>query len=146
MVKAKDFWNYLCEELDYRFFAGVACSGLNPLYKKMNSKFMHYIPAVNERIGLGLVSGAYMAGYKGALLMDMVFAYDINSFIKFSIDNEIPLLIIGYSEAEGLELIYDLPLAFIVDDSFKKDVHHVVSRSESEKTLGLIIIEKGVLI
>lgn len=78
--------------------------------------------------------------------MDMVFAYDINSFIKFSIDNEIPLLIIGYSEAEGLELIYDLPLAFIVDDSFKKDVHHVVSRSESEKTLGLIIIEKGVLV
>ena len=23
MVKAKDFWEYLCEELDYRFFAGV---------------------------------------------------------------------------------------------------------------------------
>ena len=69
MVKAKDFLNYLCKELDYRFFAGVACPGLSPLYKKMDSEFMHYVPAVNERIGLGLVSGAYMAGYKGCLLM-----------------------------------------------------------------------------
>ena len=91
MVKAKDFWNYLCEELDYRFFAGVACPGLSPLYKKMDSKFMHYIPAVNEKIGLGLVSGAYMAGYKGALLMDMEFAYDITSFIRFNVNNRIPL-------------------------------------------------------
>jgi len=145
MVKAKEFWNYLCEELDYRFFAGVACPGLSPLYKKMNSKFMHYIPAVNEKIGLGLVLGAQMAGYRGALLMDMTFVNDINNFIKFSIDNGIPLLIIGYSEVEDLELIYDLPLTFIMGDSFKKDIHHVVSRSESEKTPGLIIIEKGVL-
>lgn len=145
MVKAKDFWNYLCGDLNYRFFSGVVCSGLSPLYKKMDSKVMHYIPAVNERIGLGLVSGAYMAGYKGGLLMDVKFAYDINSFLTFNVDNKIPLLVIGYSEDENLLLSYDFPVAFIMDEFFEKDVARVAARSEKEKIPGLIIIEKGVL-
>jgi len=143
MVKAKDFWQYLCEELNYRFFAGVACPGLSPLYKKMNSKFMHYVPAVNERVGLGLVSGAYMSGFKGALLIDMKFVYDITSAVKFNVENRIPLLIIGYSDSEESILTYDFPVGYISDDSFKVDVHRVSQQSESEKVPGVIVIEKG---
>jgi hypothetical protein len=144
MIKAKDFWNYLCEELDYRFFAGVACPGLSPLYKKMNSKLMHYIPAVNEKIGLGLVSGAYMAGYKGGLLMDMSFAYDLTSFIKFNINNRIPLLVIGYGDKDSL-LTYDFPSEFINSQTFEKKIKKVAAASESEKIPGLVVIGKGVL-
>jgi len=144
MIKAKDFWNYLCEELDYRFFAGVACPGLSPLYKKMNTKFMHYIPAVNERIGLGLISGAYMAGYKGGLLMDMTFAYDLTSFIRFNVNNRIPLLVIGYGDKDS-NLTYDFPSEFISSASFDKKIKKVAVASESEKVPGLIIIKRGIL-
>jgi len=145
MVKAKDFWNYLCGELDYRFFAGVACPGLSPLYKKMNSRFMHYVPAVNERAALGLVSGAYMSGLKGALLMDMKFIYDITSAVKFNVENRIPLLIIGYSDSEESILSYDFPVGYIMDDSFAEDMYIVSSRSEKDKVPGVVVIEKGVL-
>ena len=146
MVKAKDFWNYLCKELDYRFFAGVACPGLVPLYKKMNAKIMHYIPAANEKIALGLVSGAYLSGFKGGLLMDMRFIYDLTDSFKFNVDYRIPLLVIGYSADENAEFLsYNFPSAFITDESFKEDVQRVASRSESEESPGLIIIEKGTL-
>ena len=43
MVKAKEFWNYLCGELGYKFFSGVACPGLSPLYKEMDSKIKEKI-------------------------------------------------------------------------------------------------------
>lgn len=146
MVKAKDFWNYLCEELDYRFFAGVVCPGFAPLYKKMNAKIMHYIPAANERIALGMVSGAYYAGLKGGILMDMKFAYDLTSLFNFNIDYKIPFLVIGYNgEDDNVYLAFDFPSASIMNDSFEKDIQRVVSRSESEKVPGLIVIEKGAL-
>ena len=145
MVKAIEFWNYLCKELDYRFFAGVACPGLEPLYKKMNSKLMHYIPAVNERVGLGLVSGAYMAGFKGGLLMDMSFAYDLTSFITFNVNNKIPLLIIGYGKRDST-LTYDFPSEFINGPTFDKKIRKVATASEFEKVPGLIVIKEGVLL
>ena len=144
MVKAKEFWDYLCKDLDYRFFAGVACPGLVPLYKKMSSAFMHYVPAANERIALGLVSGAYVAGLKGGLLIDMRFAYDLTSLFKFNVDYGIPLLVIGYNgEEEDAFLAYDFPVGFIVGDSFKEDLQRVVSRIEEENVPGLITFEKG---
>ncbi len=145
MVKARDFWDYLCGELDYRFFAGVACRGLSPLYKKMNSKFMHYVPAANERIALGLISGAYIAGLKGCLLMDMKFKDDISSFLKFNVGYRIPFLVIGYSELEEEKLIYDFPTTYILDGEFKDDVQRVAAKSESESVPGLIVIEGDVL-
>ena len=98
MVKAKDFWDYLCMDLGYRFFSGVVCPGLMPLYRKMSSDFMHYIPAANERIALGLVSGAYMSGFKGGVLMEGKSLSDIQRLLNFNLTNKIPLLIIGYGE------------------------------------------------
>jgi len=38
--------NVLIAGLNYRFFAGVPCKELKPLYESMSTKFMHYIPAV----------------------------------------------------------------------------------------------------
>jgi len=144
MVKAEDFWNYLCIDKDYRFFTGVACPGLAPLYKKMNAEIMHYIPAANERIALGLVSGAHTAGLKGALLMDMRFAYDLTNVFGFNIDYKIPFLIIGYGDKDSY-LAYDFPRAVITSDNFKKKTNTVIKQVENEKVPGAIIITGGVL-
>jgi sulfopyruvate decarboxylase TPP-binding subunit len=145
MVKAKEFWEYLCKELEYRFFAGVACKGLNPLYKKMNSDIMHYIPAANERIALGLIAGAYVGGFKGGLLMDMRFKNDITTFLNFSLDYKIPFIIIGYSSIEEEKLIYDLPIIYVLDGDYKDDISRVTSESESNCVPGVIVIEEDVL-
>jgi len=145
MVKAKDFWNYLCEDLDYRFFAGVACKGLDPLYNTMSSDFMHYVPAANERTALGLVSGAYVAGLKGGLLLDMMFAYDLSTSLMLNVGYRIPFLTIGYSDQEEACLPYDFPSARITTKSYKSALKKVTSEMKSKSVPGLAIIGKGVL-
>lgn len=145
MVKAQEFWSFLCDGLDYRFFAGVPCPGLDPLYKKMDSKFMHYIPAANERIALGLVTGANLAGFKSGILMDMKYSYDLTSLLNFNINNRIPFLVIGYVESEEWEnLAYDFPKIKLSKD-YKTELSKVARKSESESVPGLIIVCKGVL-
>lgn len=144
MVKAKGFWNYLCEDLDYRFFAGVACPGLAPLYKGMDAKIMHYIPAANERIALGLVSGAYFSGFKGGALMDMRFAYDVSSVLNFNITFKVPMLVIGYDHADS-RLIYDFPVEIVTDDDYKDKLKKVVGKIKEESVPGLIIFREGTL-
>lgn len=146
MVKATEFWNYLCGELDYKFFAGVICNGLLPLYKKMDSQIMHYIPAANERIALGMVSGASIAGINSGLLIDMDFAYDLTRLLVFSIDYKIPFLVIGYSDQEEAHLAYDFPRVSITDVGYKKQLKRVTSKSKAESIPGLVVIEKGVLV
>jgi len=141
MVKAQIFWNYLCNELNYRFFSGVACLGLNPLYKKMNSDIMHYVPAVNERTALGLVSGASMGGFKGGLLMNMYFKNDILTFLNLNINYGIPFLIIGYSDKKSNGLFYDLPTTHIINNHFKTKLKKIAYESESNNIPGIIIIE-----
>jgi len=95
MVKAKDFWEYICNELDYRFFSGVPVIGFKPLYDNMNKKFMHYVPAVNEQVALSLSAGAYISGFNSAILIDANkinrLNLDINTFL------DAPVLIISCS-------------------------------------------------
>ena len=145
MIKAKEFWNYLCGELDYRFFAGVACEGLKPLYNKMDTKIMHYIPAANERIAVGIVSGANIAGFKAGLLLDMRFAYDLTSVLEFNINHKIPFIIIGYGRKKN-KVAYDFPTVYISNNNYKSALKQVTSKLELESVPGLVIIGKGVLI
>jgi sulfopyruvate decarboxylase TPP-binding subunit len=95
MVKAKDFWEYMCNVLDYRFFSGVPVVGFKPLYDNMNKEFMHYVPAVNEQIALSLSTGAYISGFKSAILVDAnkinKLDLDINTIL------DVPILIIACS-------------------------------------------------
>jgi hypothetical protein len=76
--------------------------------------------------------------------MDMSFAYDLTSFIKFNINNRIPLLVIGYGDKDSL-LTYDFPSEFINSQTFEKKIKKVAAASESEKIPGLVVIGKGVL-
>jgi len=158
MVKAKDFWSYLCEELDYRFFAGVACKGLKPLYDKMNSKFMHYVPAVNERVAVGLASGVRLAGKRSAVLMSADHLLDVfNLLLEFNKKYEIPMLIICYDEeyywakesAIVSLLLGHFKVMKIDDDvdepgyTYKTNIDIVVKGSEEENRPGILFIGKG---
>jgi siroheme synthase len=134
MVKAKEFWNYLCNELDYRFFSGVPCLGLKPLYDEMSSKFMHYIPAANEKIALGLVSGAWLSGTKGAVLMDYGNLGDINKLLSaFNEKYKVPALII----------IYDENYKCINKKTIYENLKKLVKDIEKENKPGIFFIGKG---
>ena len=115
MVKAKDFWDTVCLELDYRFFSGVATPGLVPLYKTMSPQMMHYIPAANERIAAGLVSGAYLSGFKGGVLMDGRFVFDIQRTLLFNMSHKVPLLIISFGSQEISLTIPKIKLSTLED-------------------------------
>ena len=154
MVKAKEFWNYLCEELDYRFFAGVPCLGLKPLYDTMSSKFMHYIPATNEKMALGLVSGANIANVKSAMLMDSKNILDISSLlISFNKEYKVPALVICYDEeyywTKKHSYVSNLLLANFnvihIDDkdTFEESLKYITGKIEKENKPGIFFIGKG---
>jgi sulfopyruvate decarboxylase TPP-binding subunit len=154
MVKAKDFWEYLCEELDYRFFAGVPCLGLKPLYDTMSSKFMHYVPAVNEKVALGLVSGANIADIKGAVLMDSKNILDLsNLLVSFNKEYKVPVLIICYDEeyywTKKHSYVSNLLLANFsvihIDDkeTFKDSLKYITEKIRKENKPGIFFMGEG---
>lgn len=128
MVKAKDFWDYLCNGLNYRFFAGVPCNGLSYLYNNMDSGFMHYIPAVNEDVAVGLVNGANVAGINSSVLMDANRIEKLN--LDFNLENSLPLLIIASSSEKPSfkKEIYNVTLT----DDYKADLEKITKHSLSK--------------
>jgi len=150
MVKAKEFWEYLCNELNYRFFAGVPCLGLKPLYDTMSSKFMHYVPAVNERVALGLVNGANIADIKSAVLMDSKNILDLsNLLISFNKEYEIPTLVICYDEgykkgSHVSNLLKNFNTVSLNDKgTFEKSLKYITKKIEKENKPGIFFIGKG---
>jgi len=146
MVKGTDFWEYLCEDLNYRLFAGVPCKGLKPLYDKMDSNIMHYIPAAREDVALGVVSGASIGGHKGAVLLSINSIYLLYDWLfSFNIQYEVPLLIIAYDDNNKRSKIkseYKIPQK-ILTDNFKKDLTYITNKAE--KSTAMLIITEGVL-
>lgn len=138
MVKAKGFWKYLCEKLDYRLFAGVPCLGLNPLYKTMDKDMLHYMPTVNERIALGLVSGGWLANFKGGVLLSANSLGGLRNEIKFIKDFNIPILLIVYSDVKTTYPFWHKELS----DNFEKDLDKIATRKKSS----ILLVKEGVLI
>lgn len=97
MEKASKFWSYLCDELNYRFFTGVACAGFKSIFDAMDSKVMHYVPAINERVALGIATGVSLAGHKSGLLIDANNYSYLKEELKFNDIHKIPVLIIASS-------------------------------------------------
>jgi sulfopyruvate decarboxylase TPP-binding subunit len=110
MVKVKDLFCILCDDLGYRFFSGVAFKNLESLFKFMSPEFLHYVPAVNESVALGIVAGASLAGSKSCLVIDLNLKWNIYSNIDFAIENKIPFMIIGYGNKtdniKGIPKVY----------------------------------------
>jgi hypothetical protein len=153
MVKAKEFWDYLCNELDYRFFSGIPCLGLKSLYDEMSPKFMHYIPAANERIALGLVSGAWLSGTKGAVLISSTNILEVINLLKnFNNEYKIPILIICYADNYDWAeqditsfLLRNFEIVHIIDDveTFKTNLNLIINEMGKKKRSGIFFVGKG---
>ena len=141
MVKAKDFLEYLCNNLKYRMFAGVPCKGLDNLYNEMNSDFMHYIPAVNEQIAVGIVNGAFLAGTNSAVFMDADKIIKLD--LDFNVFNSIPILIIASSN-DRPNFIRDVYSSDLTDDlisCLKRVTKHIITKGKP----GVLFIKEGML-
>lgn len=142
MVKAENFWGHLCNKLNYRFFSGVPCKGLDNLYNKMSSSFMHYIPAANEQIAVGMVNGASLTSTKAAVLMDISKVNKVD--LDFNIKNSMAILII----AAGIEKykldkdIYSLDLTEDYVSCLDRITKHIVNKAKP----GVLFIGEGVLV
>ncbi len=148
MVRAKDFLNVLCEECDYRFFSGVACSGLSPIYDKMSSRFMHYIPAVNECVAYGLVSGSVLAGAKSVLLIEGSQMFSIKGYMEsVGVLYKLPCIIITYELGKD-EDYWKFPFYYFndCDNNGLVALKEFISRVERESIPGILVIEEGDLI
>jgi len=137
MVKAKEFWEYLCNELNYRLFAGIPCLGLNFLYKTMNKDMLHYLPTVNERIGIGVVSGGFLAGFKGGVLLSASSLAGLQNEFQIIKDFNIPILLIVY---EDIKVKYPFWKKELTED-FKNSLDKIAGR----KKPSILLIKEGVL-
>ncbi len=149
MVKAKDFWNYLCDDLNYRFFSGIPCKGLKPLYDKMDADKMFYIPATKESIALGMVCGSYFSGVKGGILLDINRIMSMTEpLLKYVIKVNIPLLIFLYGTRDEMfeKFLYisNLPVKSLTEN-YEGDLNEISSMSVDKGLPGIIIIGEGVL-
>jgi hypothetical protein len=113
MVKVKELFTCLCDDLNYRFFSGMAFKELESLFRFMTPEFLHYVPAINENTAFGLVCGASLAGQKSCLILDLKLKENIYSNFNFALENKIPFLIIGYGEKT--DNVMDIPKQYLVD-------------------------------
>jgi len=137
MVKVKDLFSCLCDDLNYRFFSGVAFKELESLFKFMTPEFLHYVPAINENTAFGLVCGASLAGIKSCLVLDLKLKENIYSNFNFALENNIPFLVIGCGDKTSN--IKDIPKQYLVD------VEKILKLDEKivkESIPGLLIIGK----
>lgn len=99
-IKIKDFWEIMCKKLGYNLYLGVPVARLKLVFDTMSSDKLHYIPTINETMAVGMASGAYLSGVKGAVIMTAqafgLLEYNINKFNQ----------------------LYNIPFLFIVDGDF----------------------------
>jgi sulfopyruvate decarboxylase TPP-binding subunit len=149
-MKAKEFWEFLCEEVGYRFFAGVPCKGLKPLYDSMHPRFMHYIPAVRESVALALSSGAEIVGTKAAVLMSEDRIYSVLDYIvSFNKPYGVSPLILAYSEKENKEIINILQshnIPYMMVEDVNRDINILIEKVSSSNLPGIAILRKGVVV
>lgn len=134
MIKAMALWKLLCDQLDYRFFSGVPCKGLSPLYNKMSSSFLHYVPAVNEQAAVDIVNGAMLAGTRAAVLMDASCIKNVD--LSFNIDNDRPLLLVTSGES-----VPEVDNTFCLIEDLSYDIENCLSRMEDE--IIVLFIKEG---
>ena len=152
MIKAKDFWNYFCNNLEYRFFSGVPHIAFKQLYKKMNKSFLHYVPAVNASAAMWLVNGVSLTGMNSAVIISI---YDlgncINNTIKFNIEHDLPLVVLVNKPSlkEDIKFVKDFIFNYKVkvvelSENFTDDLD--LLSDTSNNLLSLLLVEEGMVI
>jgi tRNA(Phe) wybutosine-synthesizing methylase Tyw3 len=136
MVKAKEFWNFICNDLEYRFFAGMPTSEFVGLYDAMDPEIMHYIPASNSQVALNLCSGAYVSGFKSAAILPSNYLDSLD--FSFILKNDLSALIITDSMIKISETTTSV---------FKslKGLKTFTEKIEREKGIGILVSSGGAL-
>jgi len=142
MASVVDFFDFICNTLDIRFFAGLACSETSLFHNNMSSEFMHYIPATNAQIAVGMVNGATLAGMKSAVLIGSSKLRGID--FTFNIDNEIPLLVlaVGKDQIVLKNNIYNI----VMLDDFEVSLNRIINYINTRNKPGILLIKTEVLI
>ncbi len=151
MIKAKDFWGYLCNDLEYRFFSGVPHVVFKSLYKKMNKSFLHYIPAVNAETAVGLVNGVRLTGMKSAVIIGLrELETCLHTIQRFNLEYNLPLVILSNKEEEGdfkalAEFLFNNKVNIVdLSDDFNTDLDSITNISEHN--ISLLLVKEGVFI
>jgi len=151
MVKAKEFWNYLCNDLEYRFFSGIPHIVFNSLYKKMNKSFLHYIPAVNADAAVGLVNGVRLTGMNSAVIVGLKdLETCLSNILRFNFEYKLPIVVFINKEKEGsskflAEFLFNYNVKVVdLSDNFMSDLDLVTDVSDC--VMSLLLVEDGFLI
>lgn len=146
MEKAKIFWQFLCNEMEYRGFSGVPCNGLKSLYAKMDSEFLHFIPATNENIALGIVAGMSISGIKSGILMRASNFCNIANYLNLLSDKyKIPaLLILFEDEVIQFKRFTKVPRMYL-DYNYNKKLKRFLKKMEKESAPRILVIREGII-
>jgi len=150
MVKVDEFWEIVCDKLEYKFFSGVACIGFDPIYKKMDPAKMHYVPAVDERTAIGIVTGTAFAGIRSSLFMNLKGVYEFFPTSSFISEINVPILVFVYGIPESKKLLTQLGLPYITLDANCTDFELTLTTFEKKlakkKKPGLVLMDKEFII
>lgn len=146
MIKAKDLWCFLCDEMEYRGFSGVSCIGLKPLHAKMSSDLLHFIPAANESIALGIVSGMSVSGIKSGILMRASNFCNIVNYLNLLNDKyKISVLLILFEdEVIQFKRFTKVPRMYL-DHNYNKKLKRFLKKMEKESAPGVLVIREGII-
>ena len=146
MVKAKEFWDYLCNTLEYRFFSGVPCLEFKELYNTMTSDIMHYIPAVNVNTALGIASGVGVSGVKSGVIFHIKELYDLlNNYHNFNKKYEISVLFIVYCGENDLKILTSNKIPYVImTDDFETKLKKITNKVEKEKNPCVLVVKEGI--
>lgn len=104
-MKTKEFWKVVCEELEFRFFTGVPFDDFKRLFNTMDTKFLHFVPAISKSIAIGLASGTYISGIKSVVLIDNTSLKKLkNEIFNFNVKYRIPVLFVTEKSNKDLGL------------------------------------------
>jgi len=161
MIPAKSILRLL-KENDFKFFSGVPCSILE---KFLNAVFadrgVRYIPAVRENIALGIASGAYLAGKKGAIfIQNSGLGNMINALTSFNLIYKIPVLMFitwrGYRGKDAPEhlvmgektisllKLLGIPMVVLSAD-YKRDISRAIRLMDKRSVPTAVIIKNGMI-
>jgi len=134
MVKAKEFWDLICDKMDYRFFSGIPIATFKAVYDAMDPEVMHYVPAANEQIALNASFGAYLSGFKSVTILP---SYKIK-LLDFSLIEQakIPTLIITDKKVS-------IPTAINSECKSLRGLESFIRKIETQCCLGILTVSKG---
>lgn len=131
-MKEKELLNCLCNEFNYRLFAGMPYIGFKKLYDSMDSNIMHYIPTAKENIAVGIISGARLAGVNGVVLINASKICNIVDWLlSFNFVYKVPILILAYDNYYNLDKLlplYNIDFKHLSEDGFKDDIECVTEK------------------